>query len=137
MTDVTQTAFQDKSLGAFVVSGSHGRALKLLAAGLQARDSGNGIDCCIGATGHLTEEEAALLAFGLLKGLPWEIARQVADAAVNDRVGPLEPVIAESMMMSARTWAQNASELEIRAHVHEGVKRMAPRSVQKLRERLK
>jgi hypothetical protein len=137
MSRIEQIENESKPCGAFVVSGGHGRALKALARALQSDDSGIGVDLCIGATGHLTEEEAALLALGLLKGLPWEIARQVSDAALYDHVGPLDPVIAEGMMMSARTWAQSASELEIRAHVHEGVKRMAPRSIAKLRERLK
>lgn len=120
----------------FVVTGAHGRALRLLAAALKTQDRGTAIDCCIASTGYLTEEEVALLAFGLLKGLPWEVAHQVTDAAIHDGVGPLDALLTESMLGSARLWAQSASELEIRAHVHEGVKRMAPRSIAKLRERL-
>ena len=113
------------------------RAAAYLKLSAKARDDGAGIDLAICATGHLTEEEAARLAFGLLKGLPWEIALQVTDAAVHDHVGPVDTLLVESQLASAKMWAQSASELEIRAHVHEGVKRMAPRSIVKLRERLK
>lgn len=136
MTDLDEASTRGKTFGAFVVTGAHGHALKHLLAALKAETHGDGIDRCIVATGYLTEEEAARLAFGLLKGLPWEIASQVTDAAVHDQVGPVDTLLAESLMGSARIWAQSASELEIRAHVHEGVKRMAPRSVAKLRAKI-
>jgi hypothetical protein len=117
---------------------SRDRALRYFRTALLARDAdaGTKIDAVIAGSATLSDEEIGLLAFGLLKSLPWEVADQVARAALYDLAHPVEPLMTATASQAAKDWARLAPEVEIRAHVWEGIRRLSPRSIQRLKEKL-
>jgi hypothetical protein len=116
---------------------SRDRALRWFRMALLSNDDhGTKIDAVICGSATLSDEETALLAFGLLKSLPWEVADQVARGALYDLAHPIEPLLTQTATQAAKEWARQAPEVEIRAHVWEGIRRLSPRSVQRLKARL-
>lgn len=100
-------------------------------------DLDGAFDAVLSTAHYLTEQERALLVVGLLRSLPHEIAEQAASDLLSGCGAPFLSGNKKSLRDEARKWVQSAAELEVRAVIAEGLKRISRPARDQIRKALK